>query len=323
MNAPKPLAHSDAALDEEVQDILTRYRCPTALHALRTLMLGHIASPGLEVSPMAPLLQAWGGELPVFGSAEEMDDVMSVLMYGLWNRLSEHQSSRKPFKLTRFEVTVSQQALHGLAEMRAQELKGFVDGLLGADDEMVLPQKAHDAVVALAQLYEMFVGASELLADPAQLAPDQELKALLQNFQRMTIVADEQINKAVQSCKRARLSSGQHGEKTAAMMSRKFAAATAPYDDKQGAREDDAESELYFMNSPLSQTVTRNGVTVDVEIYGDGHGGWILEIVDAENASHVWDEPFETEQQALTEALRALDEAPLEFLGRTGDQPLN
>lgn len=272
---------------------------------------------------MAPLMQAWGGELPVFGSAEEMDDVMSVLMYGLWNRLSEHQSSRKPFKLTRFELTASQQALHGLAEMRAQELKGFVDGLLGPDDEMVLPQKAHDAVVALAQLYEMFVGASELLADPAQLAPDQELKALLQNFQRMTIVADEQINKAVQSCKRARLSSGQHAEKTAAMMSRKFAAATAPYDDKPGAREDDAESELDFMNSPLSQTVTRNGVTVDVEIYGDGHGGWILEIVDAENASHVWDEPFETEQQALTEALRALDEAPLEFLGRTGDQSLN
>ena len=259
---------------------------------------------------MAPLMQAWGGELPVFGSAEEMDDAMSVPMYGLWNRLSEHQSSRKPFKLTRFEVTASRQALHGLAEMRAQELKGFVDGLLGPEEEMVLPQKAHDGVVALAQLYEMFVGASELLADPAQLAPDQELKALLQNFQRMTIAADVQINKAVQSCKRARLSSGQHGEKTAAMMSRKFAAATAPYDDMQGASEDDADSELYFMNSPLSQTVTRNGVTVDVEIYGDGQGGWILEIVDAENDSHVWDEPFETEQQALTEAFRALDAEP-------------
>lgn len=232
---------------------------------------------------MAPLMQAWGGELPVFGSAEEMDDVVSVLMHGLWNRLSEHQNSRKPFKLTRFEVTASRQALHGLAAMRVQELKGFVDGLLGPDDEMVLPQMAHDAVVALAQLYEMFVGASELLEDPAQLAPDQELKDLLQNFQRMTIAADVQINKAVQSCKRARLSSGQHAEKTAAMMARKFAAAKAPCDDMQGASEDDAESELYFMNSPLSQTVTRNGVTVDVEIYGDGHGGWILEIVDAEN----------------------------------------
>ncbi|MDC8773443.1 hypothetical protein [Roseateles albus] len=272
---------------------------------------------------MAPLMQAWGGELPVFGSAEEMDEVMNVLMYGLWNRLSEHQSSRKPFKLTRFEVTASRQALHGLAEMRAQELKAFVDGLLGPDDEMVLPQKAHDAVVALAQLYEMFVGATELLADSAQPAPDQELKALLQNFQRMTILADEQINKAVQSCKRARLSSGQHAEKMAATMSKKVASAAAPFDDMPGTSEGDAESEPDFTNSPLSQTVTRNGVTVDVEIYGDGHGGWILEIVDAENASHVWDEPFETEQQALTEAFRALDAEPLEFLGRAADQPLN
>ena len=286
-------------------------------------MLGHIACPRLEVSPLAPLMQAWGGELPVFGSAEEMDEVMSVLMHGLWNRLSEHQSSRKPFKLTRFEVIVSRQALHDLAQTRAQELKGFVDGLLGLEDEMVLPQKAHDAVVALAQLYEIFVGASELLADPAQQAPEQELMALLQNFQRMTIVADEQINKAVQSCKRARLSTGKQEEKLAEVMSRKISAAAAPYDDLQGTTEDDAESELDFISSPLSQTVTRNGVTVNVDIYDDAPGGWILEIVDAENASHVWDEPFETDHQALAEAFRALDEEPLEFLGRAADQPLN
>lgn len=44
---------------------------------------------------------------------------------------------------------------------------------------------------------------------------------------------------------------------------------------------------------------------------------------DAENTSHVWDEHFETDQQALTEALRALDEEPLEFLGRAADRPLN
>ena len=69
--------------------------------------------------------------------------------------------------------------------------------------------------------------------------------------------------------------------------------------------------------------MTRNGVQVRVEIYGDMQGGWILEIVDAENTSHVWDEPFGTDQQALTEALRALDDDPLEFLGRAADHPLN
>ena len=68
---------------------------------------------------------------------------------------------------------------------------------------------------------------------------------------------------------------------------------------------------------------TRNGVTVRLDIYGDSNDRWILEIVDAENTSHVWDEHFETDQQALDEALRALDEEPLEFLGRSAEQPLN
>ena len=48
-----------------------------------------------------------------------------------------------------------------------------------------------------------------------------------------------------------------------------------------------------------------------------------LEIIDAENTSHVWDEHFETEQQAVDAALRPLDEEPLELLGRTAQQPLN
>jgi hypothetical protein len=62
---------------------------------------------------------------------------------------------------------------------------------------------------------------------------------------------------------------------------------------------------------------------VRVEIYGDSQDGWILEIVDAENVSHVWEEHFETDLLALTEALRALDEEPLEFFGRAADRPLN
>lgn len=296
---------------------MLRLRCPTPLHALRTLILGHVASPGLEVSPMAPLAQAWGGELPEFASADEVEEVMQVLVHGLWNRLSEHQNSRTPFRLPRFEVLPTRQALLDLARMRAQELKGFVDGLFGTEDEMLLPQKAHEAVVALSELHAMFDGAAGLLADDSKPAPAQELKGLLRNLQQMTIVADEHINKAVQSCKRAR---GQRLETMATVMSRKIMSAGDDDDqDEVTAHDDDPD----FIESPLSQHVTRNGVTVRVDIYGDSDNRWILEIVDAENTSHVWDEHFETDQQALDEALRALDEEPLEFLGRNAQQPLN
>jgi hypothetical protein len=303
--------------DKDVQALLARYHCPTPLHALRTLLLGAIASPRMEVSPMTPLAQAWGGELPEFASADEVEEVMRVIVHGLWNRLSEHQNARTPFRLPRFEVLPTRQALLELAHMRARELKGFVDGLFGTDDEMLLPQKAHEAVVALAELHAMFEGASALLADDTKAAPDQELKGLLRNLQQMTIVADEQINKAVQSCKRSR---GQRLETMATVMSRKIRSAQ---DDDAEEHEMSADDEPDFIESPLSQHVTRNGVTVRVDIYGDSDHRWILEIVDVENTSHVWDEHFETDQQALEEALRALDEEPLEFLGRSSEQTLN
>ena len=157
--------------DKDVQALLARYRCPTPLHALRTLLLGAIASPRMEVSPMTPLAQAWGGELPEFASADEVDEVMRAIVHGLWNRLSEYQNARTPFRLPRFEVLPTRQALLELARMRAQELKGFVDGLFGTDDEMLLPQKAHEAVVALAELHAMFEGAAGLLADDSKPAP--------------------------------------------------------------------------------------------------------------------------------------------------------
>jgi len=266
---------------------------------------------------MAPLTQAWGGELPEFASADEVEEVMQVLVHGLWNRLSEHQNSRTPFRLPRFEVLPTRQALLDLARMRAQELKGFVDGLFGTEDEMLLPQKAHEAVVALSELHAMFDGAAGLLADDSKPAPAQELKGLLRNLQQMAIVADEHINKAVQSCKRAR---GQRLETMATVMSRNMMNAGDDDDQNEVTGHDD---EPDFIESPLSQHVTRNGVTVRVDIYGDSDNRWILEIVDAENTSHVWDEHFETDQQALDEALRALDEEPLEFLGRNAQQPLN
>jgi hypothetical protein len=319
MSSSKPPSGSNAATDKDVQALLLRLGCPTPLHVLRTLFLGNIASPRLDVSPMAPVAQVWGGEMPEFASTAEVEEVFGVLVHGLWNRLSEHQSSRNPFRLPRFEVAGTRQALHDLARMRAQELKGFVDGLFGTEDEMLLPKKAHEAVVALSELHTMFDGAAGLLADEAKPASADELKALLRNLQQMTIIADEQINKAVQSCKRAR---GQRLETMATVMSRKIAATGSDDGGVQAVTERD-DDEPDFIESPLSQSVTRNGVQVRVEIYGDSQGGWILEVVDAENASHVWDEHFETDEQALTEALRALDEEPLEFLGRAADRPLN
>jgi len=204
--------------DKEAIALLARYKCPAAFHAVRAVLMGNIASPLPEASPKGALDQIWGGQMPEFDSADEVQVVVDVLIAGLWNRLAEHQSSLNPFRLLRREVAQTREGILAFALMRQQELEGFVEGLFGAAQELSLPEKAHSAVCVLAELRSFFVGAAELLADATKPASADELKALIRNFQQMSIIAETEINKAIQSCKRAR---GQHLEAMAAMPMRK------------------------------------------------------------------------------------------------------
>ena len=54
--------------------------------------------------------------------------------------------------------------------------------------------------------------------------------------------------------------------------------------------------------SPLSQEITADGRTYQVDIYDDGEGGWILEVIDGFNTSTIWDDSFATDGDALSEA---------------------
>jgi hypothetical protein len=204
----------DTGSDKEAIALLVRYQCPTPFHAVRTLLIGNIASPLLNASPMGALAQVWGGQMPAFASTDDVESVARVLLHGLWNRLAQHQSSRSPFRLTRQDVVPSRAGLHGFALMRQQELEGFVEGLFGSAQELSLPDKAHDSLGILAELRVMFAGMVELLADETTPAPAEELKGLVRNLQQVSLIAEAEINKAIQSCKRAR---GRHLEAMAAI----------------------------------------------------------------------------------------------------------
>ena len=58
--------------------------------------------------------------------------------------------------------------------------------------------------------------------------------------------------------------------------------------------------------SPLYQEVSSHGKTVKVEIYEDGQGGWILEVVDESGNSNVWDDLFPKDIEALTEVKKTI-----------------
>lgn len=69
--------------------------------------------------------------------------------------------------------------------------------------------------------------------------------------------------------------------------------------------EDDPEIEY----SPLCEEVTRDGLTVRVQIYRlkNGDSGWSLEVIDQEGASTVWDDLFATDQGAFAEFSQTLE----------------
>ena len=69
------------------------------------------------------------------------------------------------------------------------------------------------------------------------------------------------------------------------------------------------DDEYKLINSALSQKITRDGMTIDVQIYrGEHEAAWILEVVDHAGGSTVWDETFQTEQDALNEVFQTIDD---------------
>lgn len=62
-----------------------------------------------------------------------------------------------------------------------------------------------------------------------------------------------------------------------------------------------SEAEFELVMSPLCRSIEKDGRKVDVEIYQNGEGGWILEVVNEANSSIVWDEPFSSDEAALSE----------------------
>jgi hypothetical protein len=166
--------------------------------------MGNIASPVMDASPLHTVKGLWGGELPEFDSVEAVNELVNALIGGLWNRLTEHQSRRNPFRLLRFDVPETREGLKQLALVRRQELDGFVEGLFGAQGEIGVPPRAHKALAALAEAGALLVGLLERLDDPGPTAGPTDFRDLLRNLQKLTLVAEAELNEIVVACTRAR-----------------------------------------------------------------------------------------------------------------------
>ena len=67
-------------------------------------------------------------------------------------------------------------------------------------------------------------------------------------------------------------------------------------------------SEPGIIMSLLCREIIKDGTRIQVDIYrGESETGWILEVIDEEDASTIWDEPFDTDQEALDTVIKVIE----------------
>lgn len=64
-----------------------------------------------------------------------------------------------------------------------------------------------------------------------------------------------------------------------------------------------------LITSDLSGEYTRDGITIDIQIYRlENQDYWTLDVVDSEGGSTVWDDEFPTDADSMDEVMRTIEE---------------
>lgn len=193
------------APDEKViKALIEKHACPVPFHEVRTRFLGNIATPELAASPLQMIQNLWGGELPVFDSMDEANQLIGALIDGLWNGLTKHQKRSQPFRLTRMPMEPTAAHLGQFGRVRLDELDGFIEGLFNSQDVIDLPERAHDAVGHLAELRAMMAGICDLVARDPNADDRTQLDTTFKHLRELTRIMESEIHEAVLSCTRAR-----------------------------------------------------------------------------------------------------------------------
>jgi len=194
-----------AAVDEKkVRALLEAYACPVPFHEVRTRFLGNIATPSMSASPIAVVKNLWGGELPEFESLDAVNELIGVLVNGLWNSLTRHQKRSEPFRLVRTSMQETRVGLAQLALIRRQELDGFVEGLFNGADELDLPEKASASLDTLGEVRAMIAGVNQIASDASKPAELSDIATTMKHVRELTRIAENEINRIVLDCTRAR-----------------------------------------------------------------------------------------------------------------------
>ncbi|MBO6885850.1 MAG: hypothetical protein JJ869_20065 [Marivita sp.] len=191
--------------DGAMRALLKQYACPFPYHQVRARLMGNIATPDMNASPMKEVQRLWNDDLPVFDSQKEAEAFFAAILQGLWNGLSAHQKRSDPFKLVRLKTApASYEYLARLGRVRREEIDGFVDGLFAGHEEMDFPESAHKPVGILGELRALFAATEEMALNPPGPADVSTLEQTVKHLRELTRIAEGEINTIIQSCRKAR-----------------------------------------------------------------------------------------------------------------------
>ena len=158
----------------------------------------------MSASPISVVKNLWGGELPEFESLDAVNELICVLVNGLWNSLTRHQKRSDPFRLARPTVTPTRDGLAQLALIRQQEIEGFFEGLFAGEEEANLPAKASAALDSLGQLRAMMASVYDVVIDESKPATPSDIATTMKHLREFTLAMEREINRVVLDCTRAR-----------------------------------------------------------------------------------------------------------------------
>lgn len=152
-------------LEAQALAMLERYGCPMPYHAVRTHFLGAMCATG----PVQPM----------------------------WNELTVHQDEGHPYRLMTFPARTTRESLACLAETRVEELKGFLTGVFGDQEDLEVPEPMGESLDTLMELDGIFSGMQALLEDPAKPASAKDLEGLRKHITKLTAIAEQEIHAVV------------------------------------------------------------------------------------------------------------------------------
>jgi hypothetical protein len=157
----------------------------------------------MTASPMDTVAGLWGGELPI-DNLDSLNELLRVLLMGLWNRLARHQNRNAPFRMIRVDAPETREGLANIAAVRREEVVGFIDGMFGKEQGLALPERARRALAALAAAGGLLRGVSEVARDPTKPASVGDIAQTRHHISELTEICEREIHAALLSCTRAR-----------------------------------------------------------------------------------------------------------------------